>query len=275
MGGAKTYAPGTNSIELFNTKITSANEFDVTTYSLSLTTTATNERENFTNDKVTVYVNGVDYDRDTSTDKDFTLEEDYFNVAPGAAATIRVVGSAKSTIALADLDKTYKITLDITGLKNVNEDDSFAVTESKAGDTITINQGEFTLSKQSSIPTNKTVLEGSVQNVAFFNLKATSENQILTGLTATLAGDFASFSGFASRVDLMQGTTVVKSITDELDLGDSVVFEDLSFTLTKDVVIPFTIRVTLDDGEVTNLGNAFAVNVDSDGVLVRRSAKNV
>lgn len=72
----------------------------------------------------------------------------------------------------------------------------------------------------------------------------------------------------------MQGTTVVKSITDEDDLsGSTVEFTGLSYSLTKDTTVPFTIRATLEDGEVTNLGNAFAVNVNPTTMYVVRASK--
>jgi hypothetical protein len=92
-------------------------------------------------------------------------------------------------------------------------------------------------------------------------------------LVADLTGDFLSFSGFVTRLDLMQGTTVVESVTSEDDLGASVEFTGLSFTLTKDVVFPFTIRATLEDGEVINLGSTFAVDVDPSNIRCVRSAK--
>lgn len=125
------------------------------------------------------------------------------------------------------------------------------------------------MSKPTSIPSNKTVLEGTAQDMLYFNLKATAEDQILKGVAVTGS---AVFSGFADSVSLMQGTTVLQTLSDDDDLSGKVVyFDDISKTLTKDATVPFTVRVTLKDGEVTNLGTSVTMTLLTGNVDVVRS----
>jgi len=107
------------------------------------------------------------------------------------------------------------------------------------------------LTRPSNVPSNKTVLEGSATDMMYFNLRASAENQVLKQVivkTDVLTG----FDVYATRLDLMQGTTVLKSVSTNLNSG-FVVFKDFSKTLTKDETTPFTVRVQLKGGEAENL----------------------
>jgi len=66
----------------------------------------------------------------------------------------------------------------------------------------------------------------------------------------------------------MQGNTEIKSFSNDSDLGTgTLVFDNLSTTLTKDTTVPFTVRVTLRAGEVVNLGTSIKVDLTSVNVV--------
>jgi hypothetical protein len=109
----------------------------------------------------------------------------------------------------------------------------------------------------------------------YFNLRATAENQVLRQVvvkTSIVTGNATTgFDVYASRLDLMQGTTVVKSVSTNLNSG-AVVFDGFSRTLTKDTTTPFTVRVQLKGGEVENLGLSVRHEILTGGLDVVRSA---
>jgi hypothetical protein len=131
------------------------------------------------------------------------------------------------------------------------------------------------LARPSNIPSNKTVKEGTAADMMYFNLRASAENQVLTKvtvLTNVVTGNATTgFDVYASRVDLMQGTTVVKSLSTNLNT-QTLVFDGFSRTLTKDTQTPFTVRVQLKGGEVENLGLSVTHVVTTGGLAVARSA---
>jgi S-layer homology domain len=263
--GSKTVAPGSSSVDLYNVNITSDATFDVSNYTLSMTGAA--NLSNFVDGKVTVYINGSDYEV-TSLPKTFSATADMFRVEPGTTVNVRVVGNVKST---ATTPTPYKFTLALNTAKNVsNGQTSTLVGKTLTSDTTTVNIGSYTVEKPSSIPAAKTVAEGSVSDMLYFNLRGSAENQVVKSVKVTST---VAFDTYATKIALMQGTTELKSTTNSTDLaGTSFDFTSLSQTITKDVTTPFTVRVTLKSGEVTTLGSAITLSLATTAdVKVARS----
>jgi hypothetical protein len=203
-----------------------------------------------------LYVNGVDYpmvDGDTLapvTSLNLHEDVDYFTVSASQPARIKVTANIRN---LAGVTGEFKGTLTINKMKNPNESNSseFTVTKSKAGDKTTINNGKYTTTKPTSMPSNKTIVAGEDEDVLYFNLKASSEDLLLKEVVIDSA---KFFTGFATSVTLMQGTTVVKEISDEEKLASgTIVFDGLNTRLTKDTSVPFTVRIAVIDDDVETL----------------------
>lgn len=269
--GSKTVAPGTSSVELYNANITSDATFDVSIHSLSVTG---GSLTNFVDDKVTAYINGVDYEITstgiaTASGKVFSSTSDRFRIEPGVTVNVRVVGSVRST---ASTGSTYKFTFGLWEAKNVSNGQTVNLSRTLDGDTITISNGTYTIEKSSTTPTNKTVMEGSQSDLLYINLRPSAEDQTLKSLKVTSSG---VFSTYATKVALMKGNSEIKSFTDTNSLsGTSVIFDSLTESLTKDVATAFTVRVTLKSGEVTTLGQSLKLTVAAPAtdVSVVRSA---
>ncbi|HCY20459.1 TPA: hypothetical protein DIC40_01055 [Patescibacteria group bacterium] len=76
----------------------------------------------------------------------------------------------------------------ITEVKNIENGNTIgALTYNKNGDTTTVNVGSYTVTKPSTLPNNKTVMEGSDSDLVYFNMKAAAENQVLKAVTVTSA----------------------------------------------------------------------------------------
>lgn len=265
--GSTTVAPGTSSVELLNVKLSANSEFEVSKFYINFLTGQLN-LASFVDNKVTAYVDGVDYEITTGSTT-FAAAADRFLVNKGDSAIIRVVGNLLST---ATTGKDYQMEFGVTEVKNADNGNTItSLTFKKAGDIVTVNNGTFTVSKPTSIPTNKTVLEGSTADMLYFNIKASSENQTLKSVKVTST---VGFTGFATQIALMQGTTVVATENDEVDLsGTNYTFANLSRSLIKDTSVPFTIRVTLKNGEVTNLGAKVKLSIaaPTTDIVIHRS----
>lgn len=263
--GSLTVAPGTSSVVLFNAKITSNATFDISNYTLSL---ETGSFAGFIDSTVTAYINGVDYELN-GTGKNFTSNADSFRVEPGTPVIVKILGNVKSTAATG---VTNQFKLQLNTAKNVNSSATVAINNNVLGDTVVIGNGSYTITKPTTIPNNKTVLEGSDSDVLYFNLRANAENQVVKSISINST---TGFNTYASKVALMQGTTEVKSFTSDTDLsGTTLTFDSLSTSLTKDTTVPFTVRVTLDAGEVVNLGKSITVNLTATSV-VRSSNQSI
>jgi hypothetical protein len=244
---SKTVAPGTSSVELYRAELTSNSEVEVTNYTLSFVTGTGDVLSGFVDGEVTAYINGAEYTL-TGAGKTFSATADKFIVDKKNPALIRVVGNLRSN---APTPKDYKMNFKVNAVKNISDNVSFnPVGVAVEGAITTVNVGSFTLTRPSNIPSNKTVLEGSNAELAYFNLRASAEDQVLTKVTVAST---TGFDVYASRVELMQGTTVVKSLTTNLNTG-ILVFDGFSRTLAKDTTDPFTVRVQLKQGEAANLG---------------------
>lgn len=267
--GSKTVAQGSSSVELLNINLTSDATFDISEYGITLTGSA--DLRNFVDDKVTIYVAGNDTELtyasgstglSTGSGKVFSATSDAFRVEPGTTVNVRIVGNVKST-ATVPADYTFNLTL--YKAKNVSNGQTVALAgKTLNGDKTTVNVGSYTVQKPSTIPSNKTVGEGTVSDVLYFEMRASAEDQTLTGVTITSSG---AFDTYATRVALMQGTTELAAITNSTDLaGTGYAFTNLSQRLNKDVTVPFTVRVTLKSGDVLTLGKNVMVSLSKVGV---------
>jgi len=269
---SKTVAPGTSNVELYRAELTSNSEVEVTEYTLSFVTGSGDVDATFVEWEVTAYINGAEYSI-TSGGKLFDKTADRFIVAKNSPALIRVVGSVKTN---ALTGKNFKMNFKVNTVKNISDNVSFNPTGVEVeSSTTTVSNGSFTLTRPSNVPSNKTVLEGSASDMMYFNLRASAEDQVLTKVIVTTnvftGNNTTGFDVYASRLDLMQGTTVVKSVSTNLNSG-AVVFDGFSRTLTKDTTTPFTVRVQLRGGEVQNLGLSVNHTVLTGGLAVARSA---
>ena len=258
--GSLTVAPGTSSVELLNVKLSSNTDFEVSNFSLDFLTGELS-LANFVDGTVTAYIDDMDYEITTGKTT-FSTSANRFLVGNGDSATIRVVGNLKPNAAIG---VQYKMKFGVTGIKNIDNGNTIdSLTFSKAGDIVTVNNGTFTVTKPSTVPTNKTVLEGSASDMLYFNLKAIAENQTLKSVKVTST---VGFTGYATQIALMQGNSTIVTEGDEADLsGLTYTFDNLSESLIKGTSVPFTVRVTLKNGEVTTLGTnvqlSIAVNTD-------------
>ena len=266
--GSLTVAPGTSSVELLNVKLSSNTDFEVSNFYLNFITGGLS-LANFVDGTVTAYIDGIDYEITTGTTT-FSTSADRFLVGNDDSATIRVVGNLKST---ATTGVQYKMEFEVTEIKNIDNGNTIGgLTFSKAGDIVTVNNGTFTVTKPSTVPTNKTVLEGSASDMLYFNLKAIAENQTLKSVKVTST---VGFTGYATQIALMQGDLTIKAENDEANLsGLTYTFDNLSKELTKGTSVPFTVRVTLKNGEVTTLGTNVQLSIAATtDVVVKRAVE--
>lgn len=277
----ETVAPGTSSVVLFEAKVRSDVEFDISDYALKLTAAGTPAelKNSISNGEVSVYINGDKYDLDpTSAAYDagrgfvFNKSSDRFLVGPGRDAVIKVTASFKST---AELNKAYRFTLTLVKGKNVSNSNETDLNTSIAGNTVTVNNGTYTISKP-TIATNKTVVEGTEAEMLNFKLRAASEAQTLTEVKVKATYDASNkFKDFADKVALYRNGDQVKEFTSETDLDvTELTFNDLSAALDKDVDTNFVVKVTLKSAEVANLGKKAKLEIPASGIKVVKANNN-
>lgn len=271
--GSTNVAPGTSAVELYNAEITSSATFDVSNYTVTISAldgagVSLGNLNNFVDNKVTLYIDGNDTELTTLT-KTFTTSADRFRVEPGTKVKVRIVGNVKST---ASIPSKYRVTLGLAEVRNVSngQTNNFGGTpKTLQGDEVTVNNGTYTVEKPSTIPSNKTIQEGSQSDVVYFNVRASAEDQVLKQLTVNSVTG-GNFDQYATKIALVQGTSEIQSITNSTDLNSNTyTFTNINKLLTKDVTMPFMIRVTLKSGDVTTLGNSIKLNVT--GFDVRRN----
>lgn len=129
--GTQTVAPGSSNVELFKIEVKSDAEFDVSAYDFVLTPTLATNLVDFVDEKVTIYVDGVDYEW-KSTDgltKSFSANADRFTVTPAKPVTIRIVGNVKSNA--LTVPASYLFTMNITEVKNVSNGNTMVATKTQ------------------------------------------------------------------------------------------------------------------------------------------------
>ena len=258
--GSKTVAPGTSGVELLNVQVKSDATFDVSAYNLTATATAGTGQNfnNFVDNKVTVYVNGVDYEWSNSgtlTAKSFSANADRFRVEPGTPVTVRVVGNVISNA--ANVPNTYVFTLQLTEVKNVSNGNTVTVNKSQAGDTVTVKNGTATFKKATVAPASTRTIYANASDMEIGRFAVTAEAENVTVRKITLA-NVATATG-ADFTALVSGTSV--------KLVDVATNAQISATVTVDSAT----QITLDSMSAEVLKDAtrnFKVLVQTQGFAV-------
>jgi hypothetical protein len=259
--GSKTVAPGTSGVELLNVKVSSDATFDVSAYNL-----ATNLNfNNFVDNKVTVYVNGVDYEwtnSGTTTAKSFSATADRFRVEQGTPVTVRVVANVRSNA--ATVPASYTVTLNLTQVKNVSNGNTVAVAKSQAGDTVTVKNGTATFKKATVAPASTRTIFANASDIEIGRFAVTAEAENITVRKVTLTN--VAPATMADFTNLVSGTSV--------KLVDVATNAQISATVTVDNAT----TITLDSMSAEVLKDAtrnFKVLIQSQGFAVGVHGQNV
>ena len=256
----QTVAPWTTA-KLLSLNVTSAAELEVNNYYVEFPSTF--PWANFEDEEVTLYVDGIDYTVTAAklAANKFVLsnKNDKFSLSSNAGVNVVVEGKIKKNVADFTI-AADSIKLWIVDIKNLeNNKDILGLSETKWCHTTKVAAWTYTVTKPSTMPSNKTVMAGEPSDVLFFDLKATTENLVLKSVKVTADTEFKNF---ASSVSLMQWESIVKTFDDEDDLsGKNLTFDKLTKNLNKDSKVPFTIRVTAKDDSVTNLWASFKIDL--------------
>lgn len=237
--GTQTVAPGSSNVELFKIEVKSDAEFDVSAYDFVLTPTLAADLSDFVDEKVTIYVDGVDYEWKSADGltKSFTANADRFTVTPTRPVTIRIVGNIKSNA--ATVPASYLFTMNITEVKNVENGNTMVASKTQAGDTTSLKNGTLVV-KSSSVaaPSTRTVhANGSDLELGRFGLKAEAERVTVRKLTVA---NWADATAIADLNDALTSVKLVNIATNQ-EISSSVtinatdiVFDSMSIQLDKD-----------------------------------------
>ncbi len=252
--GTKTIAPGT-SVDLYKATITSDATFDVSAYTFALTTGPANGFSSFSDNKVTVYINGVDYEIVATTlaaaTRTWTATADRFRVEPGVPVTIRVVANVRSNASPVPQD--YVGTFSISQVKNVSNGNTSSVTKSQAGDKVTVKNGTAVLKNATVAPASaRTVYSSADIEIGRFGVGAEAENVTVRKLTLT-NGAVAGGSGIvtdwttiisSNSVKLVDVATKSQISATVTVTASGIVFDSMSAEVTKDSTRDFMVVVT-------------------------------
>lgn len=261
--GTKTVAPGSSSVELLNVKITSDATFDVSAYNVALSTAPANVLNNFVDDKVTIYVNGVDYEMKTAT-KSFSATADRFRVEPGTPVTIRVVGNVRSNAAVVPAD--YVFTLNLTEVKNISNGNTVAVTKSQAGDKVTVKNGTAVLKDATKAPASARAIYANADiEIGRFAVRAEAENVTLRKITVTNAvgetvTDWTTLIS-SNSVKLVDADTQQQISSSVTVTAGSIVFDSISAEVLKDTDRNFKVIATTSGFGVAEHGKTVDIAV--------------
>jgi hypothetical protein len=274
--GTMTVAPGAGSVELYKAVITSDASFDVSNYSFTLTSNngAANGLSSFSDNKVTIYVNGVDYEivnstaGSTSSTRNWTATSDRFRVEPGTPVTVRVVGNLKSN-ALAPVDYTGNFT--ISEVRNPINSTTSAVTKNQIGDKVTVKNGTVLIKDATKAPSSsRSIYANAELEVGRFAVRAEAENVTVrqitvsnTAVSGALWTDIVS-SNSAKLIDVDTNAQISATVT--VSAG-TILFDNMSALVTKDTDRNFKVVVqtsgftntvhnqNIDIGAVVNLAD--------------------
>lgn len=261
--GTKTVAPGSSSVELLNVKITSDATFDVSAYNVALSTAPANVLANFVDNKVTIYVNGVDYEMNTAT-KSFSATADRFRVEPGTPVTIRVVGNVRSNAAVVPAD--YVFTLNLTEVKNISNGNTVAVTKSQAGDKVTVKNGTAVLKDATKAPASARAIYANADiEIGRFAVRAEAENVTLRKITVTNAvgetvTDWTTLIS-SNSVKLVDADTEQQISSSVTVTAGSIVFDSISAEVLKDTDRNFKVIATTSGFGVAEHGKTVDIAV--------------
>lgn len=273
--GTTTVAPGGSAVDLYKATITSDATFDVSNYTLALTTgTAGNGLSSFSDNKVTVYINGVDYELSAVTNgtstRNWTATADRFRVEPGVPVTIRVVGNVKSNATPVPAD--YVFTFSMSEVKNVTNGAVSSITKSQAGDKVTIKNGTAVL-KNATVapPSSRRVYANADLEIGRFAIGAEAENvtvrkiTVTNGAAATGVTDWTTIisSNSVKLVDVATLSTISATVT---VTAGSIVFDNMSAEVTKDTTRNFKVVATTSGFDVTEHAKNIDLSVALDTV---------
>ena len=159
---AQNVAAGKSDVELMNLELSTANEFELSQFTVTADRLTGLE-------EVYVYVDGSEYDELTSTSQLF--KDDTFTVTAKRPLNIKVVGDLTD-----DATWSYKFAVTINQIKNDNGDKITVSNVSKQGHTTTIKAAWVTAKKTASMPSNKTIKEWEEATLLYFDLKANRSN---------------------------------------------------------------------------------------------------
>lgn len=267
--GTVTVAPGASAVELYKATITSDATFDVSNYTLSVVASHTSASglSSFSDNKVTVYINGVDYELSnatagaTTSSKNWTATADRFRVEPGVPVTVRVVGNLKSN-AYAPVD--YTTTFSIAEVRNVSNGATSAVTKSQAGDKVTVKNGTVVL-KDATVapPSTRRIYSSTDLEIGRFAVESQAENLTLRKLTITNAGTLTGWTSIISGnnvklVDVATNSQISATVT-VTDTG--ITFDNMSSEITKDTTRNLKVVATTTSFDTTYHGKSVDISV--------------
>lgn len=249
--GTRTVAPGT-SVDLYKATVTSDASFDVSNYTFALTTGSASGFADFSDNKVTVYINGVDYEIVATTlgtaNRTWSATSDRFRVEPGVPVTIRVVANVRSNAVNVPMD--YVGTFSIAQVKNVSNGNVSPVTKSQAGDKVTVKNGTVVLKNATVAPMSaRTVYSSADIEIGRFGVGAEAENVTARKLTVTNAASMSGVTDWTTiissnsvkLVDVATNSQVSATVT--VNSG-SIVFDSMSAEVMKDTTRNFKVVAT-------------------------------
>ena len=251
--GTRTVAPGT-SVDLYNAKITSDATFDVSNYTLSITspTVGVAGLSSFSDNKVTVYINGIDYEvtntAGATTTRTWSATSDRFRVEPGVPVSIRVVGNVRSNAVPVPAD--YTATFSINQVKNVSNGNTSSITKSQAGDVVTVKNGTAVLKNATVAPASSRSIYASADlEIGRFAVGSEAENITVRKLTLTNAATITPVTDFTTiissnsvkLVDVATNAQIAATVTVN---AASIVFDSMSADVMKDVTRNFKVVAT-------------------------------
>ena len=251
--GTRTVAPGT-SVDLYNAMITSDATFDVSNYTFALTTgSANNGFSSFSDNKVTIYINGIDYEIVATTNatatRTFSATADRFRVEPGVPVKIRVVANVRSNASPVPAD--YVGTFSIAQVKNVSNGNTSTITKSQAGDKITVKNGTAVLKNATIAPISaRTVYSSADIEIGRFGVGAEAENITVRKLTLTNAASMSGVTDWTTiissnsvkLVDVATNSQISATVT--VNNSGTIIFDSMSAEVIKDTTRNFKVVAT-------------------------------
>ncbi len=275
--GTVTVAPGASAVELYKATIASDATFDVSNYTLSVVATSTSASglSSFSDNKVTVYINGVDYELSNSTagattsTRTWTATADRFRVEPGVPVTVRVVGNLKSN-AFTPVD--YTTTFSISELRNVSNGATSPVSKSQAGDKVTVKSGTVVL-KDATVapPSTRRIYSSADLEIGRFAVESQAENLTLRKLTVTnsvFTGGVQDWTTIISgnNVKLVDAATSSQVSATVTVTSTGITFDNMSAEVTKDTTRNFKVVATTTSFDATEHNKIVDIRVTLDTV---------
>ncbi|USN56530.1 MAG: S-layer homology domain-containing protein [Candidatus Peribacteria bacterium] len=279
-----TIAPGSNNVVLYQATLKSSSDFTLTNFTLE--DVLGGDINAFTSEKVTLYVDGVDFELDDTSDFGMTSTQDFDDeiyIDAGRTVTIKVTANVKSASALATLglsgtDLDYQLEFLIDEIENSDGDD-VDVNISKKGDKATIEAGTAIVKAATvAAPVSSTLYSNADQEIGRFAVRADAEDLKLKEVTfdvtlTTGAVEDLLSDGDVTLVDVANGTEI--SATTEVvgtGLTGTIKFSGMSYTIAEDATVNFKVMgdfANVSDYDGTTLQLSIA---DEDAIELRNSS---